>query len=471
MMKNAWHTLVRFLIGLIAFAIPIEHRYDKAFRFFSLTLIPEGLQLPDWFGKRLYYYPSDCFAILLFLVAAFGVRVPLRKLLWEKGLAIFWLFIVGCGLSIYASPLYNYPVAYSRLLQLICAGLIFGTIASMEGEERTKVAKIVLKSIIIMATIQSVIAIAQYFYQAPIGLKKLGEPDFSDIQNFCFILVQDGVRWTFDRWQGLSFNTKFVARVMGTFPHPNVLGGFLTLASLLSFSFYAQAEKWKRHVYGALISLFLFAMTLTFSRAAIFSFVLGCLVWIYVRKKSSLPTPFLSLSIWVASSASVIGFLFHEQLLNRGGILNYNYFARQSDAYRLFYQNLSFKMIKDHPISGVGYNLFTYRLSDYLTPENNPYGVLGAVHNIYLLICAESGIVSLLLFLTFLALLFRAFLRASSSPYGASLLAIFISFLFIGGCDFYPILFQQGRLMFFLPFALLAAYGSWEKRRAYAVQV
>jgi hypothetical protein len=67
------------------------------------------------------------------------------------------------------------------------------------------------------------------------------------------------------------------------------------------------------------------------------------------------------------------------------------------------------------------------------------------------------GWVALLSFLSFIGYLFWAAIRSPYTPELASLLAIFIALLFIGCCDFTPILLQQGRLMFFCTAGLMAS--------------
>ena len=65
------------------------------------------------------------------------------------------------------------------------------------------------------------------------------------------------------------------------------------------------------------------------------------------------------------------------------------------------------RMIRDHPLVGVGANNFPIVMKDYLTPDL--WGIwLQTVHNAYLRTWAETGIVGLLLFLWFLFAAIRA---------------------------------------------------------------
>jgi O-antigen ligase len=68
---------------------------------------------------------------------------------------------------------------------------------------------------------------------------------------------------------------------------------------------------------------------------------------------------------------------------------------------RIPLMKLAYRIIKDNPVLGVGVNNFTVAMGRYLTPEFR-HGFLYAVHNKYLLVLSETGIVGLLAFLAFL---------------------------------------------------------------------
>ena len=70
---------------------------------------------------------------------------------------------------------------------------------------------------------------------------------------------------------------------------------------------------------------------------------------------------------------------------------------------RIPLMNLAFRMIADNPILGVGSNNFSVVMNHYLTGEfRSRDAFLFIVHNKYLLIWAETGLVGLLAFLAFL---------------------------------------------------------------------
>jgi O-antigen ligase len=436
------------LFAILVFAIPIEHKYDKPTRFFSKSLIPEGLHLPKWFETNFYFYPSDLIAPILIFLAIFALRIPLRQLLFQKNVHFLWSILLFAALSVCLSPLWNYPLLYLRLWQWLTGVLFFMLAAHLDH----RTVKIILGALVAMGVVQSIFAIAQYFHQGSFGLRILGEPNFHRaMHGACAFYSPGGYRWIFDEWAGVIFNTTIVARVMGTTAHPNVLGGFLALTSFASLDFFDQSKrKW---VWAILIFLQLFAMSLTFSRAAVFAFGLGVIIWFIMKWKHS--PHLLKAAILLFSSIAIIGFLFQEQLVHRGGIINYNHVAIGADSIRWQYQNLAFQMIQKYPWFGVGFQQFSTRAHEFL--QIDPAQHVNGAHNIYLMMAAEMGLLALLCFLAFIASILRGIACAKNTPFLPSLAAMFIGFLFIGCCDFYPTMFQMGRLLFFTTAGLLVS--------------
>ena len=133
--------------------------------------------------------------------------------------------------------------------------------------------------------------------------------------------------------------------------------------------------------------------------------------------------------------------------------MNYNALNQGSDGIRIDAQKTALKIIRDKPLFGLGYQEFLIAAKNYLPPNQIP----ALPHNVFFLIGSETGLLSLAAYLCFLGVLFFRALRAPFTWRLASLLGIFIAFLFIGCCDFTPLQLQQGRLMFFCAAGLLAA--------------
>ncbi len=439
------------LLSLVIFAIPIEHKYDKPLRRLSEKIIPQGLSLPQYFDKKIYFYPSDIAALFLFFIALFIFRRYRQHLLLKKETFPLWIIFFSAILSLVTSPLSEYPLVYTRLLQLFTPFALFAWITQIpSSEKRTKT---LLNAFVITALIQSCIAITQYFKQGSLGLRLLGEPSHATASFF----IPEGKRWIFDHLFSYTADPN-LWRVSGTLPHCNVFGGFMFISILISYALIIGAKNTKtRLLLAASLVIQVFALSISYSRSALFATILGTLVWFswaFFKQgiRTLLKTPsyrFLILTIAIAVLIN-IGLL-GEQFLYRGGILNYNNLVVGSDAIRTSLQNVAFKIIQDHPVTGVGFHQFSLGATPYLAPNEYP----AAAHNIYLFLASEMGILALTAFLGFIGIIGNEIRKTSFSPQTASLIALFIGFLFIGGCDFYPIFYQQGKLMFFILAALL----------------
>lgn len=433
-----------FLTALLVFGLPIEHKYDKLFRHSNLSLIPEGLSLPPGFDQKIYFYISDIVSIILFTCVLFAFKIPMRRIFLEKGASFLWVIFFCAAISITLSPLSHYPVVYTRLLQILTPILLFTFFTQTHLTEKNL--KILFSLFVFAGLIQCSFAIMQYFSQEPLGLRILSEsrdaPATFDIAS--------GKRWLFDSPSSMIT----IKRAIGTLPHCNILGGFLALSIIISYSLIALAKKtWKKYAIGLTLIIQFFALSISYSRSAIYGVVLGTIVWFAWAAKRGNIRSYRFLSAMIAISITISAALLSEQYLHRGGIINYNTLVQNSDQVRIKAQTTAIKMILDHPFFGIGYQQFSGGSAAYVAEGSDTPGT----HNIYLFLAAETGIFALLAFLGFIAsVLFKA-LKAPFSPQLASLLSIFVMFLFIGGCDFYPILSQQGKLMFFLTASLLVA--------------
>jgi O-antigen ligase len=427
------------LVAMVAFIIPIEHKYDKVFRHFSAKLIPDGVSLPPGFDLKIYFYPSDIVMLLLFMSAILIYKSKRQDFFLKEKAPLLWIVFLCAIISICASPLALYPTIYTRLLHLFTPLAVFILITQIPLSE--KQIHRIFYAIMIAALVQSLIATAQYFTQESLGLRWLSESRESP----AVFQIASGKKWLFD---ALS-NQTIIKRSAGTFPHCNVLGGFLMMSILISYSFFCKGSLKQKYLIGLCIAFQYFALSITYSRSAIFGTILATSVWfgfsLFHRK--------IHLHRWligtIIGSIALSGALFFEQYLFRGGIINYNITSQQSDQIRLDAQHTAIEMIKDHLFTGVGFQQFSKAAAAY----GNPVGT----HNIYLFLCSEMGLFAFIAFLGFLVSILIQAIKVPFTPEIASLLSIFIAFLFIGGCDFYPILFQQGKLMLFLTAALLVS--------------
>ncbi len=449
--NNSLKTVAWYILSLLIFAFPLEHKYDKLFRHFSLKIIPNGISLPEGFEKKIYFYASDIGALLLICLAVFAFKIPWKRLFLQKGTLFLSVIFLSALFSALLSPLAHYPVIYTRLVQLLTPIFLFSfltTIPLSEQQLRT-----LMSLFILSALLQSFFALIQYFTQEPLGLRIFAESRDTPAA-FSMPL---GRRWLFDRLFHYVGPTETIKRASGTLLHSNVLGGLLSLSILASYSFLSQAKEKSRQIcLSLLLFIQVFALSLTYSRSAIFGLFVGTAVyfgWAAFHRRLR-ETRLVAIAFLLSLSCTTL--LLFEQYQYRGGLINYNKLVQESDQIRLNAHKTAVQMIEDHPLLGVGYEQFATQSSSYVQPG----GETPLAHNIYLFLGAEMGIVGLCAFLAFIGMILLQTIRAPFSFEIASLLGILTMFLFIGCCDFYPVHLQEGKLMFFITAALLYKMGS-----------
>jgi hypothetical protein len=439
------------LLCLLAFAIPIEYKYDKPFRYFSLTLIPQGLEISSAYGKKIYFYLSDLASLILLFLALFWFRIPLKRFFGNA----LWIVFFCAAASIAASPFAHYPIPYIRLLQLLTPFVLFSFLATaFSGEERVKLTRVILLAIVAAGTVQAGIAIAQYFHQAPLGLRCFGE----ETQPNSFP-IQDGSRWLIDKLFHRTATTQRVMRASGTCGHANVFGGFMVLSLLATYASIMQLKQ-KRWILGLTLPFQFFALGISYSRSALFAWILSTLIWfgLILYKQGIKDRNLRYCAILIALSFAAIATVLFNQYSHRGGVVNYNALAKDSDSTRHFHQKMALQIMKDRPFLGLGFSQFSERAVSYFPENTSSYARATGPHNMFLFLACETGLISLFALLSAIALLLYRAIRTPITVETATFTAILIGFIFIGCCDFYLILFQQGKLMFFLVMGLLAAH-------------
>lgn len=278
---------------------------------------------------------------------------------------------------------------------------------------------------------ESSLAILQYFHQGSMGglFYFFGERAFNS--------QTPGIA-------NASLNGELILRPYGTLPHPNVLGGYLTIAlTMVIPNFQARRAKlclfpisnFKKIIYGIALVVGTGALVLTMSRIAI-------LLWLVILGFNLLKrkTGFFLLLLPVLIIFAVSFFF---PLAPR--LLNAN-IADESVVERIELAKSSLLMIKDSPIIGVGINNFLVSLPSYQEKPADIFA-LQPVHNIYLFIAAETGIVGLVFFLWLLRRTFQK-IEKKKPMIRNSLFIILSAILILGFFDHYFLTLQQGRMLF-----------------------
>ena len=247
-----------------------------------------------------------------------------------------------------------------------------------------------------------------------------------------------------------SLNGEMFLRPYGTFPHPNVLAGYLVIAMTITISnLKAQISKiWK------IISIFSIAvgtisLILTMSRVAIILWLI-ILSW-YLFKKSRNFLNRVKFPIGLFVVLVFIGSIFLSPLRFRFLEINPN---DQAFAVRKDLIISSVLMFKNNFFFGVGINNFLVNLPSFQKP-NIPslYEYLQPVHNVYFLILAQTGLVGFIYFLYFIVKTIKQTLK-NKFPISNFQFQILAVVLILGFFDHYFLTLQQGQLLL----SLIIAY-------------
>lgn len=187
--------------------------------------------------------------------------------------------------------------------------------------------------------------------------------------------------------QGYSFGVK--ARMASTLDNPNTFAAFIILAifPILMYAIYAK-NKVKKAFFSVLVVLLIINMFLTQSRNSYLAIAIGFIVLIIVYNKK-LIIPF--------AGVVVVSFIIPAV---RARIFEIG--ARSQDLSRIRIWQIALKMIKEHPLLGVGngnyVSLYDAYVKKYPKLSWPDYHNMPA-HNSYLKVWSELGVLGIVSFL------------------------------------------------------------------------
>lgn len=402
-----------------------------------------GIGFSEWNSAFLYWTDLLIIALLglwflrtrVFYDIAQNTRVRIRNIIFSN---YDWFLIAFLAISaVSIKNAINPTLGWYQLLKLVELSLLYFYVKSnLDHVFDIKTSFFVF---IASGLFQAVLAILQYVRQADLGLRFLGETVLSPELFNVAVFTAEGEK---------------IMRPYGTTPHPNVLALFLFMAVFICYFFYVKKDKFFHSGIGLFVySVLLFGLLLTFSRVIVFVWALGAVLkWVIFNKKFTRLAQNLSLrNLTVATFGVLVLFsiLFWPQVLARLDI------SPQEEAVSLrgFYNKIS---LFEKPFWGVGLGNFVNWFK-----EVNPalaQNLYQPVHNIYLLIFSETGVLGLGLFLLFLFFLAKNYMKIKfDRPFHYSFFIIFISLLFFGLFDHFLWTLQQGQIIFWLVMGLLAA--------------
>ena len=305
--------------------------------------------------------------------------------------------------------------------------------------------------------LQSLLAISQFVKQGDLGFRILGESLLNANMEGVAVFIN-------------SLDDK-VMRAYGTTPHPNILAAYLVLsltAAIWLFVGGTEGGKKRRLVLLVGFAVMLFALFATFSRTIIFFWLLAMLIgftlaglkngaWAGIKRK------IFALIAVFAVIAGLFSFMFWPDVSSRFKISG----GEEAVQLRIFYNKEALKSGSVLNINwlGIGTGNFVPWLINF--DPKLPQNLYQPVHNVYLLIYSENGILGLAAFLFFLVLLLKNSLRgALIDPWRSFALTVVAIFLASAFFDHFFWTLQEGRLIFWLALGLVAGYVGSRSRLA-----
>lgn len=419
--------------------------------------------------EAIFVYCSDLFVLLLIVAAWRLQRARLVALIQQYGAAfIFVLIIASLAASVHAV---SFGLSLYVLLRLVLLIGFAYSIGALAHERRFF--HIVLLALAAAAVVEAVIGLAQFRLQGSVGLSWLGEPT---------LIASGGATSTIALMGGR------ILRVYGTFPHPNIYGAFLLIGILsLAYWYYWCGERLKddlfkhprswwtlprtlqtlnqylthRYFFWRLaIAAALFitgaGLALSFSRSAWIAGLCGLVVFaalLVVRKKDLGGA--LRLILMLVTCTVAIYLLFAPLIAPRSTLR----LTDKAVSERLSYDRLGFELMQEE-LGGVGLgNQVLYGVD---THRYQRYGFMHVwswepIHNLYLLVIAETGWLGLLSFLAFLGMVTWHLLRANADTEQLFMAAAVATILILGLFDHFLWTLQPGRLMLWLVIGLAFA--------------
>lgn len=228
-------------------------------------------------------------------------------------------------------------------------------------------------------------------------------------------------------------------RVYSTFPHPNSFAGFLGVIFLFFISNHFKGNRVLR-IFGYLLMLSVFV--LTFSLSA-YTALLVCVVFYIAFKKHIFNKKVFGFLLIFVFVSSFYFSIFSKPLLESKISLT------QSSRERLELGNVSGKIFSENWITGMGLNTFIINSVYYGISENSVW-LLQPVHNIYLLIFTEMGILGIGLFCHLIYKLLANNIKTKNT--WVVLIIVFV--LVTGLFDHYWFTIQQNMLLLSLFFGV-----------------
>ena len=229
-----------------------------------------------------------------------------------------------------------------------------------------------------------------------LGFQKLKEIRFANLALLASALLSIVFSFVY-----FLFKSAPGERISGFMGHYMTQAGLLLLFSALALSIFLFTRDKSRFLWGAAFGLSSIAMILTLTRNAWIGIVIiGCILLLLYKPKTLVLIPV----------AVAVFLVFSPQHVKRRAFSIFDT-KSYSNAQRIEYLNAGLKIIRDYPLFGTGPNTVhvIFQRPKYELSEEARSNV--HLHNNLVQIAAERGIITLLVWLTFMAWAFISLVK------------------------------------------------------------
>lgn len=412
--------LKEYLLYMFIFLLPWQTRY--IFRFLEL-----GVENYEY-GKLSIYLSEIVLLILFLLFVASWMFKGISKNKMRNSFVFSFLFLVIASLGyIIANDKQMFSYSVLRLSEAIF--LLF--VLSKMKFSFFKLAISFVASMLIHASL----GIYQFFSQSILANKYFG--------------ISEQIASNYGP-SVIKMESERILRAYGGMSHPNILGGFIVIAILflliIFINNYSKFSNLIKIFFWTSLFILSTCFILTFSRSAYLALFIALSIlllrFIYKKQFNVIKLFILTLFLFLAINF----FIFHNLIIAR--MPSSDIRSDTSEIERVELNKQAINVIRANLFFGVGLgNYIPYVFS-------NDVGKLKVwqyqpVHNIFLLLLSETGIVGLIMFLLILVLSFIEKLK-SKSHLDFIMLCSLLSIIVIGLFDHYFITSFSGLVLFFL---------------------
>ena len=360
--------------------------------------------------------------ILLGLILVLAVIYKLLKRDWEIAFLnlkildfyiLLLLLLIMAVISIFFSADKNVALYY--LLRLVEGFGLLLLVVNFKFSYLNTAGVLVLAGVV-----QSTLGIYQALTQQVVANKWLGMAEQLPQTPGVSVIENGPMRWL---------------RAYGSLPHPNILAGFLVVCFLLLVITLILARyKWEKVLLWICLPIILSGLFLTFSKSAFLALGIGLfflIIFILLSRDLKAKKILSGITLVMFVTIGLLSIAFKAPLLTRlQGESRTEVFSQHD---RALYLEQAKTLISQNLLTGVG--LGNYTLAVYNQSEKAP-GEYQPVHNVYLMVAAELGILGFIIFILIIIEALRRIWTYKIDEH-ISLLSIFKLFKFTGVYDFY----------------------------------